>query len=189
MRGRLVVVVLIVALACLAGCSVGEQRVADVQQDEEVPFGLLDSDVPPLVSPTGAVGADPVGLCFVDDGALVEIDRPLTQPVRLTQLVRALADPPPHGSRSLRSAVGDGLVRDVRLRAGVAQVDLRSSIDDLGGDEQLLAVSQIVCTLTGRPGVGLVSFSLDGSPVDVPRPDGSLAGSAVSRDDYAEVLP
>jgi spore germination protein GerM len=141
------------------------------------------------VSPSGAVGADPVGLCFVDDGALVEVGRPLAQPVSLIQLVRALAAPPSRSVRPLRTAVGDRLVRDVRLRAGVAQVDLRSSIDDVGGDEQLLAVSQIVCTLTSRPGVGLVSFSLDGEPVDVPRPDGSLASGAVSRDDYEEVLP
>jgi hypothetical protein len=36
--------------------------------------------------------------------------------------------------------------------------------------------------------VGLVSFTLEGAPVDVPRGDGSVTSGAVSRDDYAELL-
>jgi spore germination protein GerM len=80
------------------------------------------------------------------------------------------------------------VVSDVSLEAGVATVDLRPTISALGSDEQLLAVAQVVCTLTGRPGVGPVAFTLDGSPVDIPRGDGSLTNEPVSRDDYAELL-
>jgi spore germination protein GerM len=65
---------------------------------------------------------------------------------------------------------------------------LLPAITELGGDEQLLAVAQLVCTLTARPGVGPVSFTLEGAPVDVPTGDGSLTSGPVSRDDYADLL-
>lgn len=41
---------------------------------------------------------------------------------------------------------------------------------------------------TAQPGVGLVEFSIDGDPIDVPRADGSLTDSAVTRDDYAPLF-
>ena len=89
----------------------------------------------------------------------------------------------------MRTAVGSPpVVGEVRLNAGVAHVDVLPSISTLGGDEQLLAVAQLVCTLTGLPGVGLVAFTLDGSPVAVPRGDGSLTNGPVSRDDYDDLL-
>jgi spore germination protein GerM len=83
---------------------------------------------------------------------------------------------------------GPSLVRRVALRAGTAHADLQPALSNLGGTEQLLAIAQLVCTLTHRPGVGLVSFTLDGAPVDVPRGDGSLTAGPVSRDDYADLL-
>ncbi len=113
----------------------------------------------------------------------------LDPPVSLKDVVAALADPPAVGGVALRTAVGDpSIVGQVRLVAGTAEVDLLSAISALAGDEQLLAVAELVCTLTGRPGVGRVSFTLNGAPVDVPRGDGSLTARPVSRDDYRVLL-
>jgi hypothetical protein len=180
--------ILALVLACGA-CSVPAERHAQLVEDDAVPFGLLEPETPPLL-PSDAIGAtDRAQLCFVEDDALTSVGMPLDSPIELDDVVSALADPPAIDDRSLRTVVADpALVREVRLVAGVARVDLRSAVSALGGDEQLLAVAQLVCTLTGRPGVGLVSFTLEGAPADIPRGDGSVTNGAVSRDDYAELL-
>jgi spore germination protein GerM len=170
-----------------AACSVPAQRRAHEQDDDAVPFGLLDPDVPPLLPPVTAVLTEPVALCFVQEGELVVVDSALDPPVDLPEVVDALAEPPDQGS--MRTAVSDPpVVGDAALVGGVARVDLLPAITTLGGDEQLLAVAQLVCTLTARPGVGPVSFTLEGAPIDVPTGDGSLTSGPVSRDDYADLL-
>jgi spore germination protein GerM len=161
-----------------------------VTNDDDVPFALLDASAPPLVpsSPSGAA-AQPVTLCFVRDGRLVVTARSLAAPVSLESALHALAAPPTDAGPLLRMALTDAsLLRTVKLAAGVAQVDLQAAISQLTGEEQLLAVAQMVCTLTARPGVGQVSFTLDGSLLAVPKGDGSLATSPVARDDYASLL-
>ena len=58
-------------------------------------------------------------------------------------------------------------------------------------DEQLPAVAQIVLTLTQRPGIGQVSFTLDGERLRVRLGNGQttdVAGQPVSADDYAVLL-
>jgi spore germination protein GerM len=179
---------LVIALVLGGGaCSVGGEEHAQVRDDNAVPFGLLDPDEPPLLPPTTSVETEPVSLCFVQEGRMAVIDVALERPVALPDVVDALAEPPER--ESLRTSVGDPpLVSDVRLVAGVARVDLLPAITTLGGDEQLLAVAQLVCTLTARPGVGLVSFTLEGAPIDVPTGDGSLTSGPVSRDDYADLV-
>jgi spore germination protein GerM len=59
----------------------------------------------------------------------------------------------------------------------------------LGGTEQLIALAEIVYTATARPGVGQVSFTLEGEPIEIPRGDGSLTSDAVTRGDYRELAP
>jgi spore germination protein GerM len=172
----------------LAGCGVSTQPRAEAVDDSSVPFGLLDPDAPPIVPTSAPAGAEEVSLCFVADDNLVSVPRVLEPPVGLRDAIAALADLPAD-EEPLRTAVSDAaMVGDIRLASGIARVDLRESISTLGADIQLLAVAQIVCTLTGRPGVGQVSFSVEGAPVDVPRADGSLVSEPVSRDDYASLI-
>jgi hypothetical protein len=178
-----------VALVAFAACAVQAQDSAQVEDDEAVPFGLLDHDVPPLLPPIEDGSGARAAVCFIDESSLATVATAVDPPVGLDDVIATLAEPPSLEGRSLRTAVGDPpLVRDVRLVGGIAQVDLLPAISTLAGDEQLLAVAQLVCTLTGQPGVGPVSFTLEGAPVDVPRGDGSLTSAPVSRDDYADLL-
>jgi hypothetical protein len=188
MKARTIgVTTLVAATLMTAACSVRAEQRAQVEDDEAVPFDLLDENVPPLLSPSADPAAEAVALCFVQEGVLVKVDSALERPFGLTSIVDALAEPPE--VESLRTAVGDPpLVQEVELVGGVARVDLRPAITELGGEDQLLAVAQLVCTLTGRPGIGLVSFTLEGAPIDVPTGDGSLTSEPVSRDDYADLL-
>jgi spore germination protein GerM len=180
-------VCLLVAMS--AACSVQDERRAHAVRDDAVPFGLLDADIPPLLPRVTAVVSEAASLCFVRGSGLAVVEAQLEPPIELADVIDALAEPPETAGSSLRTAVGDPpVVREVRLVAGVARVDLLPAITALVGGEQLLAVAQLVCTLTARPGVGPVSFTLEGSPVDVPRGDGSLTSDPVSRDDYAGLL-
>lgn len=188
MRARLVAALLGAAL--LAGCSVSTHEHARVADDGAVPFALLDREAPPIV-PTTEPGSqsEGVALCFLSEGRLVVDQRELQAPVVPEDVVAALASPPADQMPPARTALTDPLaVRDIGVVAGIARVDLGRSISELGGEEQLLAVAQIVCTLTARPGVGQVAFTLEGTPIEVPRGDGSLVAQPVSRDDYATLL-
>jgi spore germination protein GerM len=75
------------------------------------------------------------------------------------------------------------------LNGGTAIVDLSRPFTALSGSDQLLALAQIVFTLTSRPGIGQVQFTLGGAAIDIPRANGSLTPSPVSRDDYGPLSP
>ncbi len=158
-------------------------------RDSAVPFDLLNPEPPPLVPPSPGPATEQVSLCFVREGHLVFVTHELPLPVTLATTVEALAAPPPTTRPPVRTALTDpSIVRDVRVLGGIARVDLLPSVSTLPADQQLLAVAQIVCTLTGRPGVGQVSFTLEGAPLAVPKGDGSLVTSPVARDDYGPLL-
>jgi spore germination protein GerM len=110
-------------------------------------------------------------------------------------VLRALeaGPPPPDVAVGLTSVLPVGLARGVTESAtGVATVDLVGEIfeDIEGGDEQRRAIAQIVLTLTRRPGIGQVSFTLDGEDLQVPKRGNVLSepGEPVSRLDYESLL-
>ena len=178
------------ALAALAaGCAVPAEDHAQRVRDEAVPFALLDPQAPPIVPSASGSSSEPVALCFVRDGRLVIVSDEIPAPADLGTALDALASPPADAGPLLRTALTEpSVVRDVRLLGGIARVDLLPEVSALPADEQLLAVAQIVCTLTGRPGVGQVSFTLQGARLAVPKGDGSLVSSPVARDDYAGLM-
>lgn len=180
--------VFVVAVVSASAC-VNTQNAPKLARDEQVPFGLLKRDAPALVPSTNARQHEAVTLCFIEGNKLTTVEAQLTTPASLDDVVTALVDPPSTDPRGLRTAIDQaGLVSTVRLQAGVVQVDLNDRVGLLGGDNQLLAVAQLVCTLTLRPGVGQVAFAIGGTPIEVPRADGSLTAGPVSRDDYGSLL-
>lgn len=178
------------ALAVLAaGCAVRAEDEARTVRDEAVPFALLDPQAASILPPASGPSSEPIALCFVRDGRLVVVSDEIGAPADLRAPLDALASPPAGAGPLLRTALTEpSVVGDVRLLGGIARVDLLPEISNLPADEQLLAVAQIVCTLTGRPGVGQVSFTLQGARLAVPKGDGSLVNSPVARDDYAGLM-
>ena len=170
-----------------AGCSVPVEESARVQADGAVPFGLLDEEAPALVRPPGEPTAD-VELCFVAGRSLARVTQPVETSSSPLEVARALAVPPPEPA-GLTTALTDGsLVTGIDVRGGVARVDLAPPVATVGSEAQLLLVAQLVCTLTALPGVGQVTFLLDGTPVQVPTSDGSLTPGPVARDHYAGMI-
>lgn len=109
----------------------------------------------------------------------------------LGSVLDALIAGPDEGEvpRGLRSAVPSTTrVLGVTVDDDTAVVDLSSAFASIGGREELLAVGQVVLTVTTFPGVRRVLLNLDGRPTDLPLPDGSLADGAVALSDYASLL-
>jgi hypothetical protein len=79
-------------------------------------------------------------------------------------------------------------LRSARVEGDTAVVDLSSAFVEVGGQEQILAVAQIVLTATAVPGVGQVRLLLDRQAVEVPRADGTLTADTLRASDYAHLL-
>ncbi len=91
-----------------------------------------------------------------------------------------------NGLRSAVPATTDVLA--VTVDGATAVVDLSSEFASIGGEQELLAVGQVVLTVTTFPGVRRVLLRLDGRPTDLPLPDGSFIDGPVVLRDYAGLL-
>lgn len=169
----------------LAGCGVPVDRSARALPDDGVPFDLLSDSTTTTVLPGGR-GTPDTTLCLTLDGSLLAVTRPGGADRDAASLLSLLTSGPTEGETrvALRSAVDDAVVVSVAASGGTATVDLADEFGELPGDEQLLAVAQMTCTLTAQPGIGRVRFRLGGEHVDVPVQGGSLVGRAVTRVDY-----
>ena len=135
------------------------------------------------------VATEPVSLYVILENRLIQTSHNLpsgtTEQEVLDELLN-LSDDPSLGT-TVRSALPKGLTATVSVERGLATVDTGASLlTDISPLDQRLAIGQIVLTLTSRPGIGQVSFFVDGKPQSVPRGGGDLAaaGSPVAYDDY-----
>lgn len=182
----------LVALVAASACGVSTQSHVSTVEPSGVPFGLAAATDD--TSPTTAIAdARTVAeIYLVDgDGRLLAVLRTLDV-VDPTSVVAALLEGPTQDEADfgLLTALPDGdIVRSVDVVDGVAAVDLGDEFATADGATQRTALAQIVYTLTGRPGIGRVSFTLEGQPVEIPRGDGSLTTGSVSRDSYREMQP
>jgi spore germination protein GerM len=200
----------IVAMAvALAACGVPSDKQYTAIQRQDIPFGIADTTttsttttlppvttVPPVTTTTLPMEA--VSLYFIYNGKLSPVPRAVPKPAPADQVLAALQKGPDEKDlpAGLRSAIPVGSIGSVRVQGGVADVDLAQSfITPTAGPEQppivpadqALAFGQIVLTLTSRPGIGQVLFTVAGQPVLPILGDGSQPAAAgpVSADNYA----
>ena len=182
---------LLLVVTGVAACGVPTQQVAHPLPDKDVPSGLLSTGAPTTTTvPTGQQTAvTTICLAQSSGGPLKAVTRQLPMAVSVEGLLQELARPPTQSEQQegLETALTPGITGTVE--AGVATVALNSDFASDSGANQLVAVAQIVCTLTARPGVGQVQFELSGMTTDVPRGDGSATSGPVSRDDYPQLMP
>lgn len=192
MRPTSLLVAVTLGAVALAGCGVPVDARVDVEDDADVPGGLLSPAAPEGTVPAGAA-ARPVTICLLGrDGRLREVTRDAPEGSGITEVLDALAAPPNVDERTAGLSTGMPTTLDVDgvdVEAGVATVSLTDAFADRSSREQLDAVAQIVCTLTAQPGIGQVHFELGGVNVDVPRGDGASTSDPVSRSDYPSRSP
>ncbi len=184
MRRTGTVLVAVALAAGAAGCGIAADEGFEEFAPGQIPFGLADpatttSTAPTTlpattVAPTTTDPAARVTLCFVKADLVVEVDRLLPARPTVADVVRLLLDGPAATptEEGLRSALPAGSIGEVRVFGGVAALAVDPALRQLAAKEQTLAIAQLVCTLTAQPGVGQVSFEIDGVPVEVPRADG-----------------
>lgn len=182
---------LLIIIVLAAGCGVPVDREAKAVSD--VPFGLLDLEQVESPEDPGPPEGLATQIYLVDPSGnlLVGVERRLADTSLPSVVDSLLSGPTRAESRDgLSSAFPDqpGLINKVELVEGVAGIDLAQSFTSSEGIRQRLSIAQLVLTLTARPGVGRVSFTLEGQPIDVPRGDGTLAAGSVSRDSYRELM-
>ncbi len=186
-RGRNRGGVLAFGLLVVAACGVPLDDRARVTPPERVPYGLV-STTTLLDTPGGRVDVD---VYLVEGDRLRPVARTLPAPVEAARLLAELTQPLTEAERAdgLRRALGDGALFDEVSTSGeTVKLALTEEFERLPAQEQVLALGQIVYTLTELSTVRAVQFSRDGTALDVPTADGTLATGAVDRTDYAALI-
>ncbi len=184
---------LFVAVAT-AACGIPAEDNATLAQSEDVPFDLLGP--PAETATTSSTGdaerRDTVQVYLAQAERLIAVPRKVGTPATPEAILEVLVDGPTEVevSRGISTAIlGEDVifVRSVGVTGGIATVDLGPTFSDV--PNKILALGQIVFTLTGLPGLGRVSFTRNGAPTAVPRSNGEVTTDSVSKDDYSLVAP
>ena len=178
MSGRpLSMVLVMLATVLTSGCGVSAESRAH-RLDEEQPGAAKEAQ--PGAEPT-------LQIYLVRAGRLFPVTRPATEASPESAMKELLAGPTAaEGDAGISTAISPSTrLRTVREGRGVVTVDL----SEVKGGEQIVAVAQIVFTLTALPDVEAVRLEVDGEPADAPRAHGDLTRAPLRRTDFAELAP
>lgn len=174
---------LLVAVVVLASCGIPVDDTPETFSLEEVGPVIENSPA------AGELAAAP--LYLVGGEGLVRVTRDLPDPIDGAALIESLLSgvTEPEDRSELSSSIPSGtelIGFDVLDR--IATVDLSSDFASVGGQQEILAVAQIVLTVTQSGDVSGVIFELDGVRTDVPTADGALTPIAVTAQDYESLI-
>jgi spore germination protein GerM len=191
---------IVLASSCAVPNSGSYQKVAPA----DIPFGLnapettLPQTTTTVPDPSSteslpAAVSEPIDLFFISNSRIIKVQRNVASPANPSQALSSLVEGPNTSPEfvGLRTALPTTFAASVDVIRGVARVDAtRAFLNSLSGLDQKLAIAQIVLTLTSRPGVGQVLFSVDGKLISVPRGRGDsvASGVAVTFDDYSTLI-
>lgn len=179
------------AVLLLVGCGVPVQETSSPIAPEMIPSRLRSPEEPSPAPSTVAPGEPAVVVHFVRNDRLIGLAReaPGTTPTdTLNAVVEALLAGPDQSeqARGISSALPPG------LELSVAEVQGQRVVLELSGDtggrsatENVLAVGQIVLSVTSLPSVQEVTFQHDGVPVEALLADGALTTEPLRASDYA----
>jgi len=183
---------LVAALALVLGaaaCGVPLDAEPRLTPADDVPYDLLASTTTTLVAAVDQ--GDETSICLAINSSVLSVGRDRSGQPPLNTLLQLVVAGPTEGEATLglRSAIPTAdMVTTVVSEGGTAQVQLGATFAELPGDQQLLALAQITCTLTTQPEIDRISFTLAGKEIEVPIADGSLVSRPVTRADYRTLL-
>lgn len=184
---------LFLAGAFIVGCGVQTQDSPQILDPEQLPERLTEAEIAVGSSTTTVVPTpETIILYFVSGGRLARASRITTEEVTPTSVVDQLVrgTTPTEAALGLRTAIPSGVeVTEVEVNNGLATVNITGPFAEAPANEQVLAVAQLVYTLTELPGISGVLITLGGFPVAVPRADGTLTTSPLTRADYVSLAP
>lgn len=181
---------LLVALAAvlvLTGCGVPVQSSPDPIEPEAVPSQLRGSGHASSPRPSTAPGRTSLQVNFVRNDQLVTLRRQAPQTARLQAVIDDLIA----GPSEIEQANGVTTALPPNASLKVVKVDGAQVVLELAGDtegrsatENVLAVGQIVLSVTALPSVNEVTFSRNGVPVEALLADGALTTEPLTESDY-----
>ncbi|SEK67588.1 Sporulation and spore germination [Blastococcus sp. DSM 46786] len=174
--------VVLCVLAVLTGCGV---------EPQPQPERIAVPTAPPGTSTPRSDDAGPEVVVFFVRGAELAPASRATSAATPESAVALLAAGPTRDEviGGLRTAVApQSIVADEGLPGGITAVSVTREFAGITGGNQLLAVAQVVWTLTELPGTARVRFLIEGAPLEVPTDDG-LSDEPVGRDEFLSVAP
>ena len=170
----------------LGGCGIPADRVA-----QPLATPLLPASRPTSTSLEPAATATTVVIFLSARGELVPMAIAADGTSASVAVTTLLEWPRRRGATSgLTTAINENtrLVNPVTIKNGVATVTLSQQFLDEQRQTQLLAVAQLVYTVTALPGVSAVRLGVRDDQIEVPVADGRLVSRPVTRDDYPGLL-
>lgn len=159
---------------------------------EDVPYDLLAPSTTTTTEAPSPTTTLPwrTNLWFINRDRLEPVQRQLrTQPNVRSVLDLMLRGPSTREPQALRSALSTGDASPATSPTGGAlTIELAEDFALRSSSEQILALGQLVFTVTEVPGVGRVVFRINGIDLAVPLPNGQLRDGSVSRDDFATLV-
>lgn len=190
MNLRRALALLAMAVALGGGCGIPTDDSPRALDD--VPFGLvLPPTTVPADEPTPSGSTYTAKLYYVSATRLVSVDVELPRaptPEDQARVVLEALSNDPRDDVSMRTALRPSSEMSVSLRGSVATVELDQSVLDIVPTEQLLAIGQIVLSLTWISPIVDVQFTANGQPVFVILPGLSAADGPVKATDYLPLL-
>lgn len=182
-------VLAVVMMVVLVGCGVPiETEPREITADAAPVSSRSEPATPRVTASSGPVAEI---LYFVRAGRLVAVHRPADRmPEPETHLDHLLAGPTDEEhDKGLSSALtGLDITARLHIEGITAVLDLGDQKVFAGHGDEVLAYGQLVCTLTARPDIDLVSFRYGNEPVDVPRGDASLGRQPLTATDYRSLV-
>jgi spore germination protein GerM len=179
------------ALISLVGCSALTERddrpLADTQYVIVEAPAATSTTMPAIPVPTYAVI-----VYLVRDQGLLSRTRLLQSEPGVAALIDLLvggptADEANLGLRSILTNRAD-LVLGASVVEQTAVIDLAGDFTSLSGEEQILALGQIVLTALTLPAISTVAFTQQGAPISVIGPTGAAIEGPVARADFTALL-
>ncbi|WP_350275666.1 GerMN domain-containing protein [Kribbella sp. HUAS MG21] len=190
-RRTCTVLAAIAATILLIGCGVPIQQGPAPIDPDAVP-SRLQGPLSPTPGPTTATPGRPsVQVVFVQQDQLVTLVRDAPSHAtadRLQTVITALLAGPTTTEQAdgLTSALPPELTLAVRTVQGDrVDLELSGETDGRSATENVLAVGQIVLSVTALPTIREVTFSRDGRPVEALLADGALTTAPLTASDYA----
>lgn len=192
---RLLVVV--AALAVVAGCAIRTDAGPRAIDRGVVPFDLLATSTtgePASSTPAGPLEV-PTSIFLVDSDTelLTEVGRLVPPPLSVRAGLQELLTGPTEAE--LAQGLNSAIARSTMLLGvtgpsdGVVTVDLSDDLRNIAGQGQRLALAQVVFTATTTPEVSGVLFAFEGEPSEVPNGQGVSTTEPLDRSDFATFDP
>jgi hypothetical protein len=189
---RIAVFVLTASAVLLAACGVNPDARPRAIPANQVPFDLLATSTTEGTDTTLPIVTVKTTVYMIGPNRLVGVSRSVPIPLTLGSALASVVQGPTSSEESsgLRSAINPTTsVLNAQINGNTALVNLSDSFTDIGLQDQIYALAQLVYTATELPNVMNVQISLNGRPEEVPRGDGSTTSGLLTRADYAAVGP